>query len=393
MTLTSLPALAGRLSPERSSAILSALVRTRSQNPVDGEMAVAAYVARFLRELGLAVETPDVFPGRPNVIGRLAGAGGGPSLAFNTHMDTVPEGGGWTRQPFGGEVVDGKLYGRGSVDAKGPMAAFLAAIEALVLSGTRLRGDLIMTAVADEETCSTGARQLVRSFRSDYAIVGEPTSLRVGVAHRGSLRPVIVVTGRTAHSSRPSEGVNAVYEALPVIEALRRYADRLHGEHPYCGSPSAAVTLVSAGIKENVIPDRCEVTLDRRMIPGETEEQALAEIQAVLEDVRRANPSLRVAVESCMPTTGSPSEIDPGHPLVAVAREASRQAGGPGEVHGMTGACDMTHFRSIGVPTVVMGPGAESQAHQPDEHMDVEELNRGALAYALAAAALCEVAS
>ncbi len=384
--------LAPFVTPERSAAILTALVRTRSQNPTDGEAAVATYVADFLRHLGLTVETPDVFPGRPNVIGRLAGAGGGPVLAFNTHMDTVPEGGGWTHDPFGGEVFDGKLYGRGSVDAKGPLAAFLAAIEALVSSGIRLKGDVVMTAVADEETCSTGARQLVRSFQADYAIVGEPTRLRVGIAHRGSLRPIIVVTGRTAHSSRPSEGVNAVYQAVPVIEALRGYAAGLRGDHPYCGSPSAAVTLLSAGVKENVIPDRCQITLDRRMIPGETEEQALAEIEAILEKVRRVQPDIKVKIESCMPTTGSPSEIDPGHPLVAIACEASREAGGSGEVHGMTGACDMTHFRSVGIPTVVMGPGDESQAHQPDEHMEVDELNRGALAYALTAAAVCQVA-
>lgn len=383
---------ASHLTPERSAVILADLVRTRSQNPVDGEGAVAEYVARFLRDLGLEVGTPEVLPGRPNVVGRLRG-GGGPVLAFNSHLDTVPQGGGWTRDPFGAEIVDGQLYGRGSVDAKGSLAAFLAAIEAIVRAGTHLGGDLVMTAVMDEETCSTGARELVKAFKADFAVVGEPTRLQVGVAHRGSLRPIIVVSGRTAHSSRPAEGVNAVYHAVPVIEALREYAEGLRGEHPFCGSPSAAVTLVSAGIKENVIPDRCEITLDRRMVPGEFEDRALAEVEAVLDRVRSAHPEINVKVERCMPTTGSPSEIDPSHPFVKIVREAATRAGTPGDLYGMSGACDMTHFRSIGIPTVVIGPGSESQAHQPDEHMDLEDLHRGALAYGLIALAVCGIAS
>jgi acetylornithine deacetylase/succinyl-diaminopimelate desuccinylase family protein len=352
-------------------------------------------VAEFLGELGLEVETPEVFPGRPNVVGRLRG-GGHPVLAFNTHMDTVPEGNGWSREPFGGEIVEGRLYGRGSVDAKGPLAAFLAAIEALVRSDTRLSGDILMTAVADEESCSTGARQLVPGIRADLALVGEPTRLRVGIAHRGSLRPVIVVTGRTAHSSRPQEGVNAVYQAMPVIEALRAYAQGLdlRPPHPLCGTPSAAVTLLSAGVKENVIPGRCEITLDRRMIPGESEPAALAEVRAVLEQVRAGHPGLQVDIERTIPTTGSPSEIDLHHPLVAIALDAAAKAlGRPSEVHGMTGACDMTHFRAAGIPCVVLGPGDESQAHQPDENIDVAELNRGALAYALTAIAVCGLES
>src|SRR5439155_5856326 len=152
------------LSEERTVAILADLVRARGQNPQDGEAAVADFVAQFLERRGLEVERQEVLPGRDNVLGRLRGTGGGPVLAFNTHMDTVPEGTGWTRSPFAGEVVDGRLFGRGSADAKGPLAAFLAAIEALVESGIRLRGDLLMTAVVDEETSSRGARKLVPSI-------------------------------------------------------------------------------------------------------------------------------------------------------------------------------------------------------------------------------------
>lgn len=387
--------ISSQLTYDRAAAILHDLVRTRSRNPIDGEEAVAAYVGGFLSGLGLEVTLPEVFPNRPNVLGVLRGAGGGPSLAFNTHMDTVPEGNGWEHEPFGGEIANGRLYGRGAVDAKGPLAAFLAAIEALVRSGTRLKGDLLMTAVADEETCSMGARRLVPTLKVDYAIVGEPTRLGVGIAHRGSLRPVIVVTGRTAHSSRPGEGVNAAYQAVPVLLALEAYAESL-GERPshrLCGTPSAAVTLLSAGVKENVIPGRCEIVLDRRMIPGETEETSLAEIQAVLAKVRAENPGLKVEIERTMPTTGSPSELEESHPLVGIVLRVAEQASGqPARVHGMTGACDMTHFRAAGIPCLVLGPGEESQAHQPDESMDLTQLHQCAHAYALAAVAICRVA-
>lgn len=389
-------AVAGHLSAGRSTEILGDLVRTRSQNPEDGEQEVASYVAHFLRDLGLEVGTPEVFPGRPNVLGRLRGAGDGPVLAFNTHLDTVPEGNGWTHAPFGAHIIDGQLYGRGAVDAKGPLAAFLAAIEALVRSGTRLRGDLLMTAVADEETCSTGARQLVPTLTADLAVVGEPTHLGVGIAHRGSLRPVIVITGRTAHSSRPRAGVNAAYAAAPVLQALETYAASLEHRpsHPLCGSPTAAVTLVSAGIKENVIPGRCEITLDRRLVPGESEAQALAEVAAVLERLRTDHPGLQVEIERCMPTTGSASEIDKSHPLVGLVLEATGKAlGRPSHVYGMSGACDMTHFRAAGIPCLVVGPGDESLAHQPDEHMDLVQLEQGALTYALTALAACGVAA
>jgi acetylornithine deacetylase/succinyl-diaminopimelate desuccinylase family protein len=375
-----------RLSETRTASILQELVRARSQNPHDGEARVATYVASFLRDRGLEVAMQDVFPGRANVVGRLRGVGGGKTLAFNTHMDTVPEGTGWTHEPFAGEIVDGSVYGRGSADAKGPLAAFLAAIEAIVASGIRLRGDLLLTAVVDEETGSAGARKLVPSLAADLAdgmaLVGEPTSMQVGIAHRGSLRPVIAVEGRAAHSSRPEQGVNAIYQSIPVLNAIQAYAERIRSRsHPLCGSPSAAVTMMSAGVAENVIPGRCEMTLDRRMIPGEVESEVVAEIEAMLEGAR---------IDRFLATTGSASELEPGHPLVALAvASATAATGRPAAVIGLSGACDMTHFRAHGVPCVVLGPGDSAQAHQPDEHIPVRELNEGALAYVLVALGAC----
>ena len=384
------------LSERRTEAILADLVRARSQNPRDGEAEVAGLVATFLDTLGLEVTKQEALPGRANVIGRLRGEGGGKTLVFNTHLDTVPEGNGWTRDPFGGEVTAGRRYGRGAADAKGPLAAFLAALEAIVRSGVRLRGDLLMTAVVDEEASSTGARKLVPAIEADMALdglalVGEPTGMQVGIAHRGSLRPVLAVTGRTAHSSRPEQGVNAIYQSIPVLDAFRAYAERIRDRsHPLCGVPSAAITMMSAGIAENVIPGRCEMTLDRRMIPGEVEADVIREIEAVLADVRRSRPDVDVKVDRMLATTGGASELDPDHPLVELAlASATAATGKQASVVGLSGACDMTHFRARGVPCVVLGPGDGAQAHQPDEHIDLRELNQGALAYSLVALGVC----
>jgi succinyl-diaminopimelate desuccinylase len=301
----------------------------------------------------------------------------------------VPHGDGWEHDPFGAEVAGGSLYGLGSVDAKGPLAAFVSAIEALVSARARLRGDLILAAVVDEEASSSGARALVRSLRADCALVGEPTGMRVATAHRGSFRPVVVVRGRTSHSSRPEQGVNAAFQALPVLEALRAYAGAVAGAHPLCGTPTATVTMLTAGIKDNVIPDRCEITIDRRLIPGETDASAEAEIEALLAEAKLRNPGLQAGIERHLATTGPPSELDRAHPLVAAARRAADLVGESGELIGLSGACDMTHFIGAGIPALVMGPGDGSLAHQPDEHMDLGQLHRGAIAYALVGAAVC----
>ena len=185
--------------------------------------------------------------------------------------------------PFGGEIRDGRVWGLGAGDAKGQIVAMLGAVETLVASGAPRRGDLVFTAVADEELGSAGARAVVQGLAVDAAVIGEPTRLRVGVAHRGSLRPRIVVRGRSAHSSTPRLGLNAIYKMRTVLTALEAYCEGLGARvHPLIGPPSGAVTLISGGHKESAVPDRCEVVLDRRMVPGEHQEAVVGDIEAVL---------------------------------------------------------------------------------------------------------------
>ncbi len=375
-----------RIEGGRAAQILSDLIQRKSQNPTDVEENVARYVVGFCAELGLETELQEVLPGRPNAHAWLQGDPG-PTLVFNTHMDTVPAGPGWSMDPFKGEIRDGKVFGRGAVDAKGPLASFLTAIEALKSSDVRLKGRLLLTAAADEEFASRGSRLAVKGLDCRYAVVGEPTGCKLGIAHRGSLRPVAVVDGVAAHSSRPDQGVNAIFRATGALQDIERYGLSLSSKHhPLCGSPTCTVTLISGGIKDNMIPDHCEFTVDRRMIPGESEEAAIKEIEAVLAEAAEKDPQLRLRIERLLPTTGGPSETPIDDPMVQAAlRVATSALGRQPETYGMSGACDMTHYRSIGASAIVIGPGDEGMCHKTDEYVEVQQLVDAARIYAAVA--------
>jgi acetylornithine deacetylase/succinyl-diaminopimelate desuccinylase family protein len=364
-------------------SLLVDLVRRPSQNPGDDERAVADLVADRCRQLGLRVTTPEVFPGRPNVVARLPGDRPGPVVVLNTHLDTVPAGEGWRDGPFGGVVRDGRVWGLGTSDAKGQVVAMLGAVAALVESGAPRAGEVVFTGVVDEELGSQGAREVVKGLRADYAIVGEPTRHRVAIAHRGSVRPRIVVHGKAAHSSTPRLGLNAIYKMRAVLEALEEYVERLDARrHPLIGPPSGAVTLIRGGHKESAVPDRCEIVLDRRMVPGESQDAVVADIEAILHRLSAADPELRVGIEGYLPTSGPPSETPRDARLVRLAVDAVREVTGTApEIYGAGFGCDMTHFRAIGAEAIVIGPGDIDRAHRPDEWIGVDELVEGTRIY------------
>lgn len=383
-------AVLARIHEAAAARCLGDLIRFPTVNPPGDEGPLAAHLAGWLEALGLSVQLHEVLPGRPNLVARLRGRAGAPTLLFNTHMDVVPPGAGWTRDPFAGELVDGRVYGRGAVDAKGSLAAFLLAAAALARGGVPLDGDLVVTAVVDEEASSQGARRLAPAVAADHAIVGEPTGLDVVIAHRGSLRPVVAVEGRAAHASQPAAGVNAVHMAARAITAFEAYAGTLNGRaHALVGSPTLAVTMAHGGLKDNVIPDRCEFTIDRRLIPGETEAEALAGVQGVLDALRAAHPDFRAAIARLIPTTGGPAETPADAPIVAALARAGRAVlRREPRLAGFPAACDMVHFRSAGIPTAVLGPGDLGRAHAADEWVDVREVADAARIYALASLAL-----
>jgi acetylornithine deacetylase/succinyl-diaminopimelate desuccinylase family protein len=356
-------------------ADLTRLVGFDTSNPPGHEADAAAFLAQRLREAGFAVEIDAFKPGRTNVIARLAN-GEGPTFAFNTHIDVVPAGEGWTGNPFEITERDGKLYGRGSCDAKGPLVAMLEAMRMLAADRDAWRGELMGVFVSDEEVGSMGARHFAAAKpKIDYAVIGEPTSNSIVIAHKGSMRPIVRVHGVSAHSSTPDLGENAIYNAarfLGLVEEFHKSVVSKRG-HPMVGSASLTVTRCNGGIADNVIPDYCDLMLDRRMVPGETEDQVVTEIEQLVAAAKR-NFGISAECIRFQATTGGASETPVDAPIVAASLAASQRHGAiPTAPSGFSGGCDLVHFRSIGAQGVVVGPGSLGVAHKPDEFVPVDE--------------------
>ena len=358
------------------------LVAFPSVNPPGEESKIAGFVAQALEALGFRTVVQDVLPRRPNVTGILGN--GGKRVVFNTHLDVVPATSWNHGDPFTARIEDGRIYGRGAADPKGSLAAMIVAAKAVVESSIELAGEVAITAVSDEEGASLGAKTLFTSFAGDYGVVGEPTSLRPMIAHRGSLRLVVASIGRAAHSALPEEGINAIYEMIPVLHAIQELHHRIaRRSHHLCGSPTLTVTRIQGGVKENMIPDRCEITLDRRLLPGEESEEAVREIEDALDRTRRSGGPACELVRM-IETTGGAAETPADEAIARLAlRSVADIVGHEVSPGGLAVACDMVHLTKAGIPTVVLGPGDIALAHTADEHVGVQELVQAAKIYAL----------
>lgn len=364
------------------------LVRARGQNPPGQELATAEEVAAVCRERGFAVELTEVAPGRPNLVAVLPG-GDEPGLLLLGHTDVVPVGDGWTVDPFGGEVRDGRLHGRGSTDMKGGLAACLVAMDALRRAGVPLAGPVELAALVDEEEHGAGIRHYVAGDRPAYAgcVVAEPTDLQTIIAARGDAYVDITVHGVAAHSGRPDDGRSAIYGAAAVIRSLQRWHAELAADaHPLVGPATWSVGLVSGGQGTSIVPAECRISADRRLLPGESAGAVLDAVRERMSGLGLSGDGLRVEVEMPMDMPGFETPAE--HPFVTAVDGALGAVGGPGlPLGGWTAACDGGFVaRDLGVPTVVLGPGSvNQQAHRPDESVGVDELLTAARAYALTA--------
>ena len=361
------------------------LIRIPSENPPGGEGEIAEFIAEKLKDLGLTVRVYEFKPGRPSVVGLLSGVKEKPTLMFNGHMDTVPVGDKdlWSVEPFEGVLRDGRIYGRGAADMKGALAAMIASVKAIVESEVNLRGRLILTFVADEEVTGYGTRDLIRrGYRADFAIVGEPNELNVQTAHKGLLWLKVVIRGKAAHASIPHQGVNAIYRMADFCLALEKMNSLLaEKKHALLGPPTINVGTIKGGIKTNIVPDYCEITIDRRLIPGEKPVDVKREIEETLESLGGKTSKLQTQVEVI--NVAEPSETAQDELIVQVARKAVREVIGrdPG-VTGFTATCDMRFLvNEAGIPTIILGPGSLRQAHVIDEYVEVEQVINAAKIY------------
>lgn len=377
------------IDPDEIIRATQRLVRAPGENPPGQEQATADVLIQLASEAGLEGRAWDVEPGRPNVEVTLPG-GPGPGLLVLGHTDVVPVGDGWSVDPFGGPVVDGRLYGRGSTDMLGGLAAALVAIRALRSAGVRLSGPVLLAALADEEQNGIGVREwIARPERPNLLgyVVAEPTELQTIIAARGACYLDITVTGVAAHAGRPDDGRNAIGGAAAIVTELERWhAELASAAHPLVGPATFNVGVISGGTGGSVVPAECKIEVDRRLLPGEPVEDVLAAVRSRLNALRLADRGLSWTLESPMDMPGFETSAD--HPLVLAVDAAVLTSGGPGlPLSGWTAACDGGFVAAEwGVPVVVLGPGSvNEQAHRPDESVGVEELTTATRAYALAA--------
>jgi acetylornithine deacetylase len=372
------------------------LVRLPSVNPmgypVTGDIFLEERVTNYLQSVFEKLDVPwersTTEPQRDNIVARIDGRTppekGGRVLMFEAHQDTVPIEG-MTIDPFGAEIRDGKIYGRGSCDIKGGMAAMLAAFARLAEQRDKLDATVVMACPVGEEFGYTGAQLLARQWAEgssrlmpkapDAAIVAEPTLLNVVVSHKGCLRWRIHTRGRAAHSSQPLRGENAIFKMAPVLQALEVYQKEIapfRAEHPLVGRPSLSVGIISGGISVNTVPAECFIEIDRRLLPDENPDEAfqhIADYLAERTDVVVHDPKRFVAPGLSNTNNG---------PLADRLLQVARHLGNPCEKIGVNYGTDAAAYGPVGVPVVVFGPGDIAQAHTADEWLAIDQLHKAA---------------
>ncbi len=378
---------------------LSDLVSLPSVNPmgkpVSGpeyfEYRVTDYLQQLFESWGLPYERQTVEPKRDNIVALLEGSvpidQGGPLIMFEAHQDTVPVEG-MTIEPWSPQIRDGKIYGRGSCDIKGGMCAMLGAIARLLAERPEGMPNIAMACTINEEFGYSGATALEKFWtegksqvlprRPDVAIVAEPTSLDVVIAHKGALRWKCRTKGRASHSSQPHLGTNAIYRMSYVLQAFEAYQRELIPtlpEHPLCGPPSLSVGTITGGISVNTVPDACEIELDRRMIPGEDHAAVFEQVTSFVRDYPGVDFHADLVHDEPFLKGGSLSEQHNGplaDRLVATASSVKKDCQKIGVPYGT----DAAAISAMGVPTVVFGPGSIAQAHTCDEWLEVDQLER-----------------
>ncbi len=356
---------------------LQDLIRIDSINPAlvpggAGEVEIAQYVGQACRALGLPTEILAAQPLRPSVVARLTGTGAGNALMLNAHLDTVGVAG--MTAPFSAELRDGRVYGRGAYDMKGSLAACLAAMQALVEAGANLAGDLILTAVADEEYASQGTAEVLQHYRADGAIVTEPTELQLCLAHKGFVWLEVETFGRAAHGSRWQEGIDAnmhMGRFLAELEKLESELRRRPG-HPLTGPPSLHAARLQGGTGWSTYAANCRLQIERRTTPGESTAQVLAEIAAISARVSQQHDGFRARLETVL--SRDPFEVSPQAELAVILTEAATRAlGQPPERVGVPFWMDSALLAAAGIETVVIGP-VGAGAHAEVEWVDLQSL-------------------
>ncbi len=364
------------------------LVRIKTVNPPGDELPAAEYTASQLERFGADVEMVPHTATRASLVARLRGSGRAPALLYNGHLDTVPPGEeSWSHDPLGGELADGRIWGRGSADMKGGLAAMMAAMQALAEANFPLAGDLILAATAGEETDSLGA--IAISSRPNLGpvqavVIPEPSSNEIFIAEKGVLWLELATRGKTAHGSMPELGHNAVMMMVDFISALREM-EFSHKEHPLLGGFSRSVNTLSGGVKTNVVPDFCAATIDMRTVPGQDHAAILRQVKEGITRLKGRRPEFQASLRVLKDRV--PVETPPEDPAVQRFAQIVTEIVGQRPV--LKGARYYTDGGVIApvlkAPLIICGPGDAAMAHQPDEFVGVAKVIQSAMIYTWAA--------
>lgn len=362
---------------ERAIKFLQDLIQIESVNPPGNELGVAEAIAGHVKNPGLSCEIKPFSKNRANMIVRLEGKDSSrPPLIFNGHLDTVPIGDNlWEHPPFSGNMVDGKIYGRGACDMKGGVAALIEAMICLKEAGEELEHDVIFIGTAGEEVDCVGAKMMVEEDilkKAGAMVIAEPSNGRVFTAHKGVLWLEIKLFGKTAHASMPDQGINAIIHMSELIERLKKFTFYAE-EHGLLGKPSLTVSTIEGGVKTNVVPDQCRITLDIRTVPGMKHEKIIHQISELLEElkaeIKNFQPELNVL--NNLPAL----ENMKNDSFVRLCLEVNQELYNmKPEEKGANYYTDASiFFPQLKLPTVIYGPGNEKLAHQPNEYVEVKK--------------------
>lgn len=360
--------------------LLQNLIRIPSPNPPGDTITIANYVAEKMQAIGCQVQViaPDKKSEAPNTIATLGS--GKPIVMLHAHIDTVPiaatEASKWTVDPYSGIVKDGKIYGKGSIDDKAPLASMMLAMEYASKHPDKLKGTLVLVGAAEEEVGGQlGTKWLAENGHlpdCDFIIVGEQTANKVAIAHKGVMRATITTTGKSVHATNPDRGINAITAMSKIVLALETY----HGDlskriHPMVGVPTCNVGVIAGGSTANAVPDQCVIKLDRRMIPREDPEVVQAELRAVIDsvDVSPATVQISEFIFSSWFDSSVESQLSRNF-LACVESELNAS---PGPIGYLPGS-DAKHLMGIAQgDMVIFGPGSYEVAHAFDEHVRVDD--------------------
>src|SRR5690554_678185 len=363
---------------EECVQFLQEAVRCDTVSKVGDEHVLARMLAARMEQEGISCTIHTLDDKRANLIARVSSGRPGPCVVLSGHMDTVPVGSvAWQHGPFDAVIEDGKMYGRGTVDMKSGLVALMYA---LIRFARRPRdswsGELILAATSTEETGAEGAKAMVANQQLpefDALIIAEPTDTRLVIAHKGALWTRVCSCGKASHSSMPEMGINAIDKLFPFYAGLSEI-DISSDPHELLSPPTMAVTLISGGKQANVIPDRCEITLDMRTLPDQNHSNLMGQMKALASRVSAADKNAALGFETLLDVPAV--STDPGSDLVSIARQALLSAGISSDDARPRGAqyfTDASVLQALGKNIIVLGPGDPKLAHQVNEHVHVND--------------------